>query len=164
MSCNSCLIWQVFFQLLLSLGDGGEGKYETNINFLLEDYGIMVNSDSVVRTSYYKYFHPKVSLEPVSYQFKSSQAGHWIELWTQKSSSGFIIILITVQQLQVILSWSFWNYSSIKVSRTITTPFDWLKVFRLQRSSEYLTFDQESYNLKNNLNTWICISLAFGIV
>ena len=48
------------FQLILSLGDGGEGKYNTNINFLLEDYGIMINSDSVVRTSYYKYFHPKV--------------------------------------------------------------------------------------------------------
>ena len=48
--------------MLLSLGDGGEGKYDTNINFLLEDYGIMVNSDSVVRTSYYKYFHPKVKL------------------------------------------------------------------------------------------------------
>ncbi|XP_063680578.1 intraflagellar transport protein 52 homolog [Bolinopsis microptera] len=48
--------------LLLSLGDGGEGKYDTNINFLLEDYGIMVNSDSVVRTSYYKYFHPKEAL------------------------------------------------------------------------------------------------------
>ena len=58
--CNYSLFGKRPFQLLLSLGDGGEGKYDTNINFLLEDYGIMVNSDSVVRTSYYKYFHPKV--------------------------------------------------------------------------------------------------------
>ena len=25
-------------------------------------YGIMVNNDAVVRTSYYKYFHPKVMI------------------------------------------------------------------------------------------------------
>ena len=36
-------------------------RFGTNINFLLEEYGIMVNSDAVVRTNYYKYFHPKVS-------------------------------------------------------------------------------------------------------
>ncbi|XP_068677841.1 intraflagellar transport protein 52 homolog [Montipora foliosa] len=41
------------------LGEGGESRFDTNINFLLEDYGIMVNNDSVVRTVYYKYFHPK---------------------------------------------------------------------------------------------------------
>jgi len=45
--------------LLLSLGDGGESKQNTNINFLLEEFGIMINPDSVIRTSYYKYFHPK---------------------------------------------------------------------------------------------------------
>ncbi|KAL9981305.1 hypothetical protein ACROYT_G009992 [Oculina patagonica] len=45
--------------LLVLLGEGGEGRFDTNINFLLEDYGIMVNNDSVVRTVYYKYFHPK---------------------------------------------------------------------------------------------------------
>lgn len=45
--------------LLFLLGEGGESRFDTNINFLLEDYGIMVNNDSVVRTAYYKYFHPK---------------------------------------------------------------------------------------------------------
>ncbi|PVD23394.1 hypothetical protein C0Q70_16663 [Pomacea canaliculata] len=45
--------------LLVMLGEGGETKFETNINFFLEEYGIMINNDSVVRNSYYKYFHPK---------------------------------------------------------------------------------------------------------
>ncbi|XP_065167759.1 intraflagellar transport protein 52 homolog [Atheta coriaria] len=30
-----------------------------NINILLEEYGIYVNMDSLIRTHYYKYFHPK---------------------------------------------------------------------------------------------------------
>ncbi|XP_043978273.1 intraflagellar transport protein 52 homolog [Gambusia affinis] len=48
--------------MLVMLGEGGEMKYETNINFLLEEFGIMVNSDAVVRNVYYKYFHPKEAL------------------------------------------------------------------------------------------------------
>ncbi|KAM9759596.1 intraflagellar transport protein 52 homolog [Menidia menidia] len=48
--------------LLVMLGEGGEVKYETNINFLLEEFGIMVNNDAVVRNVYYKYFHPKEAL------------------------------------------------------------------------------------------------------
>ncbi|XP_002730611.2 intraflagellar transport protein 52 homolog [Saccoglossus kowalevskii] len=48
--------------VLVLMGEGGETKFDTNINFLLEDYGIMVNSDAVVRTSYYKYFYPKEAL------------------------------------------------------------------------------------------------------
>ncbi|XP_067126224.1 intraflagellar transport protein 52 homolog [Centruroides vittatus] len=48
--------------LFVLMGEGGEKKFQTNINFLLEEYGIMVNSDSVVRTVYYKYFHPKEAL------------------------------------------------------------------------------------------------------
>ncbi|XP_077991220.1 intraflagellar transport protein 52 homolog [Glandiceps talaboti] len=48
--------------VLVLMGEGGETKFDTNINFLLEDYGIMVNSDTVARTSYYKYFHPKEAL------------------------------------------------------------------------------------------------------
>ncbi|XP_078411148.1 intraflagellar transport protein 52 homolog isoform X2 [Cetorhinus maximus] len=47
-------------RILVMLGEGGESKYDTNINFLLEEYGIMVNS--VVRNMYYKYFHPKEAL------------------------------------------------------------------------------------------------------
>jgi len=52
--------------VLLMLGEGGETNYETNINYLIEEYGISINSDSVVRTVYYKnpqshnrYLHPK---------------------------------------------------------------------------------------------------------
>uniref|UniRef100_A0A8B9LHU6 Intraflagellar transport 52 homolog (Chlamydomonas) n=1 Tax=Astyanax mexicanus TaxID=7994 RepID=A0A8B9LHU6_ASTMX len=48
--------------ILAMLGEGGEVKYDTNINFLLEEFGIMVNSDTVVRNVYYKYFHPKEAL------------------------------------------------------------------------------------------------------
>ncbi|XP_067856451.1 intraflagellar transport protein 52 homolog [Heptranchias perlo] len=48
--------------ILVMLGEGGESKYDTNINFLLEEYGIMVNNDAVVRNMYYKYFHPKEAL------------------------------------------------------------------------------------------------------
>jgi intraflagellar transport protein 52 len=30
--------------VLVLLGEGGETRFETNINFLLEEYGIMVNN------------------------------------------------------------------------------------------------------------------------
>ncbi|XP_054289418.1 intraflagellar transport protein 52 homolog [Macrosteles quadrilineatus] len=48
--------------LLVLMTEGGEKTLQTNINFLLEEYGIMVNNDCVVRTHYYKYFHPKECL------------------------------------------------------------------------------------------------------
>uniref|UniRef100_A0A8C9VX97 Intraflagellar transport 52 homolog (Chlamydomonas) n=1 Tax=Scleropages formosus TaxID=113540 RepID=A0A8C9VX97_SCLFO len=48
--------------VLVMLGEGGEMKYDTNINFLLEEFGIMVNGDAVIRNVYYKYFHPKEAL------------------------------------------------------------------------------------------------------
>ena len=95
--------------MLVMMAEGGEGRHATNINFLLEEFGIAVNSgewvygvkkktlddhklssssssssfsssssssitfvspfsspssapDSVVRTTYYKYFHPKEAL------------------------------------------------------------------------------------------------------
>lgn len=44
------------------LGEGGEKQFDTNINFFLEEYGVMINSDCVVRTNYHKYFHPKECL------------------------------------------------------------------------------------------------------
>ena len=31
----------------------------TNVNYLIEEYGISVNSDCMVRTVHQKYFHPK---------------------------------------------------------------------------------------------------------
>ncbi|CAN8002155.1 unnamed protein product [Ixodes hexagonus] len=49
-------------RLLVLLGEGGERRFQTNINFLLEEYGIVVNSDAVVRTVYHKYPHPKEAL------------------------------------------------------------------------------------------------------
>lgn len=39
--------------------EGGEHKHGTNLNAFIEQYGISVNNDCVVRTSYFKYFHPK---------------------------------------------------------------------------------------------------------
>ncbi|XP_072862574.1 intraflagellar transport protein 52 homolog isoform X2 [Chlorocebus sabaeus] len=48
--------------VLVMLGEGGESRFDTNINFFLEEYGIMVNNDAVVRNVYYKYFHPKEAL------------------------------------------------------------------------------------------------------
>jgi len=52
--------------ILLMLGEGGEANFETNVNYLIEEYGISINSDSVLRTVYYKnprshnkYLHPK---------------------------------------------------------------------------------------------------------
>lgn len=48
--------------LLILLSEGGEPKLNTNINFLLEEYGISVNNDAVVRTTYFKYFYPKEAL------------------------------------------------------------------------------------------------------
>jgi len=44
------------------LGEGGEQKYNTNINYLLEEFGMTVNNDSVIRTAFHKYHHPKECL------------------------------------------------------------------------------------------------------
>lgn len=44
------------------LGEGGETRTDTNINFLLEEYGVMINGDTVIRTNFFKYFHPKEAL------------------------------------------------------------------------------------------------------
>ena len=33
--------------IFVMLGEGGEKRFGTNINFLLEEYGIMVNNDAV---------------------------------------------------------------------------------------------------------------------
>lgn len=48
--------------LLIMLTEGGESKLNTNINFLLEEFGINVNNDSIIRTTYFKYFNPKEAL------------------------------------------------------------------------------------------------------
>ncbi|KAL4716458.1 hypothetical protein ACJJTC_015886 [Scirpophaga incertulas] len=45
--------------VLVMMSDGGEERMNTNINFFLEEYGIVVNNDCVVRSKYHKYYHPK---------------------------------------------------------------------------------------------------------
>ncbi|KAI3387442.1 hypothetical protein SNEBB_004348 [Seison nebaliae] len=50
--------------VFLTLHEGGDNKYDTNLNYFLEKFGISWNNDAVVRTSYYKYFHPKEALIP----------------------------------------------------------------------------------------------------
>jgi intraflagellar transport protein 52 len=41
------------------LSEGGESQLGTNVNYLLEEYGMSVHTDSVVRTTFHKYLHPK---------------------------------------------------------------------------------------------------------
>jgi intraflagellar transport protein 52 len=48
--------------LLLMCDEGGEEAMGTNVNYLIEEYGISVNSDCMVRTVHQKYFHPKETL------------------------------------------------------------------------------------------------------
>eukprot|EP00048_Salpingoeca_helianthica_P016094 m.230426 g.230426 ORF g.230426 m.230426 type:complete len:418 (-) comp18009_c0_seq1:218-1471(-) len=49
--------------VMLLLGEGGEAKLDTNVNFLMEDHGIIANSDAVIRSAYQKdFFHPKECL------------------------------------------------------------------------------------------------------
>eukprot|EP00698_Gefionella_okellyi_P006079 TRINITY_DN15544_c0_g1_i1.p1 TRINITY_DN15544_c0_g1~~TRINITY_DN15544_c0_g1_i1.p1 ORF type:complete len:457 (+),score=98.56 TRINITY_DN15544_c0_g1_i1:63-1373(+) len=52
--------------LLITLGEGGEQKSGTNINYLLEEFGMVVNNDCCVRTVFARsrgdapsYLHPK---------------------------------------------------------------------------------------------------------
>jgi len=46
-------------KILILMSEGGENKMNTNLNYLLEQFGISVNNDCVVRTSFFKYFNPK---------------------------------------------------------------------------------------------------------
>lgn len=45
--------------VFVMLAEGGEAKNGTNVNYLIEQFGISINNDSLVRSSYYKYLHPK---------------------------------------------------------------------------------------------------------
>ncbi|KAI6218585.1 Intraflagellar transport protein 52-like protein [Aphelenchoides besseyi] len=49
-------------RLLVTLNEGGELSADTNINYLLEEFGIACNNDAVIRTVFYKYFDPKEAL------------------------------------------------------------------------------------------------------
>ena len=48
--------------LLIIQGEQGDTKNNTNLNNFVNDYGINFHGDSVVRTAFYKYFHPKQCL------------------------------------------------------------------------------------------------------
>ena len=43
----------------MMLTEGGESALKTNVNYLLEQFGISANSDSVIRNAFQKYMHPK---------------------------------------------------------------------------------------------------------
>lgn len=45
--------------VLILMSEGGEEKAGTNINYFLEQFGMSINNDAVVRTTHYKYLHPK---------------------------------------------------------------------------------------------------------
>jgi intraflagellar transport protein 52 len=49
-------------KILVLLAEGGEVKSDTNLNYFLEEYGVSVNNHSVVRSKFFKYFHPKENL------------------------------------------------------------------------------------------------------
>lgn len=44
---------------MIMMAEGGENKLNTNINAMLEQIGIFVNSDTVIRKTFHKYLHPK---------------------------------------------------------------------------------------------------------
>ncbi len=44
---------------MIMMAEGGETKQKTNINALLEQVGMSVNNDSVIRKTFHKYLHPK---------------------------------------------------------------------------------------------------------
>ena len=51
---------KTFDQLLICQSENGEKGSGSNINFFLEEFGISVNSDCVIRTSFVQpYYHPK---------------------------------------------------------------------------------------------------------
>ena len=39
--------------------EGGDSRNTTNVSAITSKFGITVNNDCVIRTSFYKYFHPK---------------------------------------------------------------------------------------------------------
>ena len=46
-------------RVLIIMNEGGEQKQGTNINYMLEQLGISINRDSVIRKTFFKYLHPK---------------------------------------------------------------------------------------------------------
>ena len=48
--------------VLILAHEGGEEALGTNLNYLIEEYGMSVNADALVRTAHQTYFHPKEAL------------------------------------------------------------------------------------------------------
>ncbi|KAJ6217546.1 hypothetical protein RDWZM_008703 [Blomia tropicalis] len=46
-------------KVLILLEEGGERKSSSNVNYFMEEFGISINNDKVIRTSFYKYYNPK---------------------------------------------------------------------------------------------------------
>ena len=46
-------------KVFILMSEGGESKSNTNVNAMLEQVGISVNSDCVIRKTFHKYLHPK---------------------------------------------------------------------------------------------------------
>ena len=46
-------------KVVVMMAEGGENKLNTNINALLEQVGMSVNTDCVIRKTFHKYLHPK---------------------------------------------------------------------------------------------------------
>ena len=46
-------------KVVVMMAEGGENKQNTNINALLEQVGMSVNTDCVIRKTFHKYLHPK---------------------------------------------------------------------------------------------------------
>jgi intraflagellar transport protein 52 len=44
------------------VGEGGDNTNKTNVNAVIEDYGISIQPDAVVRTVYYKVNHLHICL------------------------------------------------------------------------------------------------------
>ena len=44
---------------LVIMQEGGETKMNTNINAMLEQFGVFVNTDCIIRKAVAKYLHPK---------------------------------------------------------------------------------------------------------
>jgi intraflagellar transport protein 52 len=48
--------------IVFFVGEGGDNTNKTNVNAVIEDYGISIQPDAVVRTVYYKVNHLHICL------------------------------------------------------------------------------------------------------
>lgn len=59
--------------ILILVGEGGEKNFQTNVNFLLEEYGIMINTGKYDLCNIHtEHFLSEVTLPTLSHKFKNS--------------------------------------------------------------------------------------------